>query len=1122
MRALALGLAVALLPSMVWADTPSTRAPSAERSIAAAPERIEEQLYMTDRPAAAGPSVREAREAELLDRMLKEREQLVIVRQREAIKLLVHFVRTEPETAAEMPDALLRLAELRWEEARTRYLSQFAAWQAVSPEHRSPDAPTPNIDLPLRIYDRILTKHPDFDRYDLVLYMKAYALIEAGRGAEALAQYRRIIDEFPTSRFVPDAHMAFAESYFSGSYDYQAALDEYEEVLKYRTSELADLALFKSAWCLWKLDRTREAATRFREVLDLSARARGMTGARRQRLSELQNEALEYLIRVFTEDERNTAADLHQFLSQIGGERYAAKMLRSLSQAFFDQARYDRAIEAYVLLLEREPMSEDAPAWQQQIALSEISVDDAPAAIAALEKLASTYRRGTPWAGQQADGEVVTAAERMAEREVRTRGLRYHEQAQREQLAPRFEQAVLLYRIHIANFPDAAASYDVHFYLGEILFHRLHRYEEAGEVYLAAARQKRAGQYTQDALYNAITSFERVREKELEGCRAPTSPRPPSPASPTPASPTSASTTTSPASTATPPAASASTAAACGETATDAKFSEAIELYVELYPSDPDVPGILFRQGRMYFERGIYDPAVRLFGQLLERYPSSDFASAAGELVLESFNRAQDYANIERWARRLKESPAFASGDAQRKLDKLILQSVFKIGEQLAGRGEHQEAAAAYLRAAEEFPRDERAPQAYYNGGLELQQAGDLSGAADAYDALIEKHPGSSEGALGAWNAAQMFESIAQFGDAARYYEAYASRFGEREKAADALYNAVVLRTTAGDHEEAVADGQQFATRFARHESVDDVQFMVGRAHESAQRWSDAADTYRLYAKQGRDPNRRVEANTRLGIVLTALNDARGAEKAFDAAVALVKKRNSGVTTGVYFAAQARYLQGDQVLTDFEAISIAGDVTGLSKRLEKKSELLRRAATVFAEVVEFRVAEWVTAALFKIGRSYELFAESLRGAPIPEGLNEEEGQAYTDQLSMFIIPIEERALEAFEGGYQKAIELSVFNSWTVQLREALTRLNDVQYPPLREAGAGIVEQRPMQQQLAYEGLRRDEPAAASAPTSETPATPATTATTANATSDSTAAPARNVRQARGARFGRRR
>ena len=201
------------------------------------------------------------------------------------------------------------------------------------------------------------------------------------------------------------------------------------------------------------------------------------------------------------------------------------------------------------------------------------------------------------------------------------------------------------------------------------------------------------------------------------------------------------------------------------------------------------------------------------------------------------------------------------------------------------------------------------------------------------------------------------------------------------------------------------------------------------------------------------------------------------------------------MTTGLYFAAQARYLQGDQVLAEFERISIAGDVAGLSKRLERKSELLRQAATIFSDVVEFRVAEWVTAALFKIGRSYELFAEALRDAPVPEGLNEEERQAYTDQLSMFIIPIEERALEAYEGGYQKALELSVFNSWTVQLREALTRLNDVQYPPLREAGAGIVQARPLQPLAPYEGLRRDEtPAAAAAATTTTAGTPTATTT----------------------------
>ena len=50
------------------------------------------------------------------------------------------------------------------------------------------------------------------------------------------------------------------------------------------------------------------------------------------------------------------------------------------------------------------------------------------------------------------------------------------------------------------------------------------------------------------------------------------------------------------------------------------------------------------------------------------------------------------------------------------------------------------------------------------------------------------------------------------------------------------------------------------------------------------------------------------------------------------------------------------------------------------------------------------------------------------------------------------MPIEERSLEAYESGWQKAIELGIFNSWTAKMREALGRLNSELYPPLSEVG----------------------------------------------------------------------
>ena len=1000
-----------------------------------APEALESQIFQgraqDEREASA-----QKREQALIARLLREREQLVVLRRNDAIQQLERLVKAEPESSPLMADALLRLGELRWEEAREKYLADLGAWQAASDNVRRREPPEAKLEVPLAIYDRILDKHKRFERYDFVLYMKAYALVEANRMGEALESYRRILNEFPHSRFRPDAHMAVAEWHFSGEYDYAAALKQYELVLKYPESELSDLALFKSAWCLWKLGRTTEAATRFRQVLDLGGKLEQADSDRRKRLLQLQDEALAYLIQVFTEDERNTAADLHKFLKEIGGDKYALQMLRRLSRAFFDQSRFDRAVEAYAMLLAQEPDSPQAPQYQTQIAAAYAAVDDVPKTIEALDTLAATYAPGTTWAKRQADPEAAARAQAAAERAVRGQAMLYHSRAQREKQATDFEHAVALYRVHIERFPDSVFGYEMNFYLAEILYHRMQKLDEAGQAYLRAAKQRPKGELTQDALYNAVLAFERVRTAELSPCTKDAK------------------------------------SAACAETETDRRFSEAIGMYVELFPNDPEVPGILFRQGKLYFDRGLYDPAVRQFGQLLERYPKSEYAGSAGELVLESFNRAQDYANIETWARKLKSAPAFQTADAQRKLDALILQSVFKNGEQLAERKEHAAAAEAYMRAAHEFPRDSRAPQAYVNAGQQWQLAGKLDAAAEAYDALITRYPGTTEGAVGAFSCAQMFETIAQFSDAARYYEAYAEQFPKGEKRADALYNAIVLRVAAGDHARAAQDAQLFLSLYPKHEARDGALLLLGRAQEAQENWDAAAETYRRYAREGKSLDRRVEADTRLATVLLKKGDKRGAERALASAAQAAGKNGAKLSEGKYFAAQARFMQADQVLAEMDAIKIEGEPRTLGKRLEQKSELLRKASGLYLEVVEIRVAEWVTAALFKIGRSYELFADGLRSAPIPRGLSEDEEQSYRDQLGSFIVPIEERALEAYEGGYQKAIELEVLNKWTEELREGLTRLNEVQYPPLRELGAESVSEPALSVPEPLLGLRR--------------------------------------------------
>lgn len=992
---------------------------------------LEARHAFRHRPDSLGTLAR-LKEQALLEELLKDREQRVKARRTEAMALLEHFVAHEPEASSEMADALLRLSELHWELSRLEHIEAFARYQSLPAQKQAARPPIPNFDRAIALYDRLLAEHPDFARLDLVLYMKAYTLVERGEEEAALPLFHKLLADYPQSRFRADAHMALAEYIFNTDYDFKRALVEYDHVLGYDESELYDLALFKSAWCLWQLGKRTDAATRFRQVLDLGGER--ALQRRKTRIKELQSEALEYLIQVFTEDEHNRAADVRRFLQEIGGEKHVERVLIRLSATYFDQARFDQGIEAYGLLLQIDPASKHAPGYQLAIARGHLATENYPKSRDAYAALADSYTPASTWATQQADPESVSDAQALIERALREQALSFHELGQRDTQREDFERAADLYGIYLKHFDAADESYRLRFYLGEILFHRLGRPAEAGEAYMLAARKNPKGEFTKDALYNAIGAFEQVRESEVGRCTlAPNQP--------------------------------------CPESENDKQFTTAIELYGTYYPTDPDLPEILFRQGKFYYERHIYDAAVRMFGQLLDRFPQSPFASNAGDLVLDSFNRAADYQNIELWARKLKSAPAFQSQDKQTRLNGLILGAVFKIGEQLAAQGQHEEAASAYLRAAQEFSRDPRAPKAYYNAGLELSRAGLLARADAAYSELIAKYPGTEEGALGAWNGAQMYEAIAQFRDAARFYEAYTERFPKAPKAADAGYNAVLLRLSARDYKAAVVDGKRFAERFPKDSALDDVYFLIGRAHEAERAYGEAEGTYREYLRRTRNPDRRVEAYARLGQVLGAAGQSKAANAAFSEAVDEAHRHKKTLKEGRFYAAQARFLQGDAALAEFDAVKIEGDLRSLSTRLKLKAKLLAKSATIYAEVVEFEVAEWVTAALFKVGQSYELFAKALAEAPLPPGLNEEEQQVYRDELSMFVIPIEERALQAYEGGYKRARDLGIYNQWTVKMRAGLTRMNDVEYPPIREIGGDIVREPALASAPILEGLR---------------------------------------------------
>jgi TolA-binding protein len=956
----------------------------------------------------------------------------------EAIGLLTKFLAETPRDAREMPEAMMRLGELRWEVEREGFLDRFKAWEARPVDQRGP-APEPDLKPSRDLFGRVLSDYAWFHEYDLALYADGFLATQQGKQDEALARFERILKEFPASRFTPDAHMIKAETLLSEKFDYPNALTEYEAVLKFPNTDLYGLALFKSAWCQWRLGNTDEAAKRFVSVFALTEAGGGKDGQARnvrdrKQLDELQAEALKYLVEVLTEDEKNTAADAYGFLQKVGGDRFAGKVVKALAETYYDQSHFERGIEAYELLLKLDPTSRDAGDWVLQIASGYFTVEDYARLKTTYERALTGYTAGGAWSRTQADPTNVAETTKRIEQQLREHALALHGKAQHDKTSrAEFEAATSLYDTYLSRFASEPTAYEIQYYEAELDFYHLDRMNEAATHYEASARamppekakQEPGATQRKDALRNALAAIGRVRADEFAARKG---------------------------------------KATLGETETDKKFAEILALYAELYPDSPDLPELFFRQGKLYYDYKVYDSAVKLWGTLLEKFPSSQFAPPAGELILDSFNKANNYDNIETWARRLKTARGFESAAQQARLDALIVQAVFKQGEQKGAANDHLGAAAAYLRAAKEFPKDQRAAQACVNAELEAQKSGDISTLKEA--ALLatgKDYRERPESPIGAWIAATTLQSRGMFAEAAEFDEVIASlqgrehpHYAKYEHAKDAAFNAVVLRVATRDHERAVADGNKFLHDFPTAAEADEVVFQMGKADQNAGRDREAVQLYQRYLPRAKNLDHRVEGYVLLAQAQVKSGDDRGAAASLAAAVSLGKHRGKDLgADGKYAAAHARYMEGERVLARFDAIQIAGDVKQLSSRLKQKAALLREAAQVFLDTVSLGVADWSTAALYQIGHTYESFAKSLRDAPAPPGLSEADKEAYTSQIESFVVPVEERSLDAYENGWKKAIELGIYNQWTAKMREALGRLNGELYPPMHEIGFDV-------------------------------------------------------------------
>ncbi len=817
--------------------------------------------------------------------------------------------------------------------------------------------------------------------------------------AEALAAYARLVELYPASPRVADAHFhmgflfgdigapeasaehlqtflaaAAADDARRGraalrlGEDYvvlgqiESAFDAYDLAARTGTADTRAMALFELAWCAYELDRYDAGRTALRQLLSPDGKV----------AVDLQAEGLELLALCFAAD--HGAADAARELDAWGAPPYALALLRRMAQLFAGRAQYDESIAAWQTILDRDPHHPYAAgATVELVHLVELRHGDAEAHARAAT-LAPHFAPGGDWARAVATGasparidaawqsrlveedrararadsvaqalaEPAAAAATMS-RMLRSAAVFAHRRAATDSLAANqhLEHAVELYRQTLELFPGADAEPTTWLYLGEALY-ALERPVEAADAYEAAAAHPAADSTTQT---QATTSMLAALD-----------------------------------------------VGAASDAALLPRYERAARSVLSARPGDAHGLDALERVGALAFAAARYEQAGVAYADLAAQSPASRAAPALKIVGDTWWRRDEPGKAADAYARALVPARSSANDSLAGVLEVLVPGALFRVATEAETRGDTEAAAATFEHVAAEHPGFASTDQALYRAARLRASRGDTTAACTNYERLV-------------------------------------TTLTHSPLHADAWLELAALHAARGEHRPAAAAYGQFATIYAQHAQANAARLRAAELHTAAR---DTAAADAAYAT-----------------LLATLAPATAPDTALVAQLWLRRARLAPVQSAA--AHYARALEWQWTLSPVERAeanfhcaealrpryeNVALDAP-LVESLGRKKVALEDVLAAYAPTLRANVQPWHAAACLRVGDCLSHLGLALLDSPPPAGLQDADLESYCQALALQADALESRAVDAWTAGLGAARATGTDDAWVRGLRVRL-------------------------------------------------------------------------------------
>ncbi|MCL4478316.1 MAG: tetratricopeptide repeat protein [Deltaproteobacteria bacterium] len=896
-----------------------------------------------------------------------------------------------------IPYVILRLAELHYEHSNDLFMQSMRQFEKGLSTGKS-TGPPPHISYStsISLYKRFLSQFPH-NKYDaLAYYLMGYCYGEEGNEKEAADSYITLTKLFPESTFMPEVWFRIGEYYFNNDL-LSSAENAYSNAMKYKNSQFYDMALYKLAWTYYRENKYDQALSFFVQVVNRADMAAGS-----EKRESMKNEAIEYISLIFGENKPPTDADA--FLKSIKWNRYYPLIMNKIGAIYTKLALYDFAIQAYNYTTQNAPETLDSlEALYGEMELYE-KIGKFNNANDVRLNIIQNYGVGSPFLAGVKENTTKKYAINLVKKAMLSLVkdlIALPKQKHKQPTTGQYLSAQKILESYISEFPGDKELPIVYFFYADIAY-QLKNYALAGEFYSKAALTPmyEDNKYRSDAAFDMVKSY----EENLN----------------------------------------------ITDTSTYYNkltvFVNACDMYVSLYPENPDSPKMLYKSGEVLYKADYFTDSIKVFRKLLLTYPNDSLIMDSLKYIVSAFIADKNDTGLESWAvKTLKYNILRNNNEAIMYLKNVLGKLWFVKANKAYDKAQWKEAYRYYKKAVAYINSNQQdktitIDSAVYNMGVVLNKLNRFKEARSVFNTLIKNYPSSKFVSSARLELGLSYEKALRFNKAIEMYESIINNYSESDKAKDAMFNLAILKEKLGQYGDAASEYGKYEKLYASKDEKPKIALFTAEDYSKAGNTGKALNIYKDVCYNSADVKISIQACFKAGKMLE-IDSSREAKKFYDRVISQFDKLNANENAPyLFYYAGARFFNAKEYFALYNSLKFKSTAK-LQKVFTEKTNMLAKLNKILTGIVDLGVPHYVIAASYLDANAYEQFYTDVMNSPVPKGLSDAEQNIYMSVLSEKVLPVKNNAIGIYKKTLNKAYQFGITNKYVVNAKEGLDRLD---------------------------------------------------------------------------------